>query len=170
MLRNCFFMLLGALLLLVGGMLSERVLPKAVSQWSNSSVNETILDRVICRQLVVVDDIKDARIDRIDYLLKWREEPQRISRQILDRIEERVGNHLSHLESPNLELLAPPVFLYRPLISPSEIYEFMSVHTLVPCAEAISDFSARKDMGGICYMQPRCLPDFCELNEYGIMY
>ena len=57
MLRNGLFMLLGALLVLLGGLL----LPDAVSQWSNSSVEETILDRVICRQLVVVDDIKDYK-------------------------------------------------------------------------------------------------------------
>ena len=54
-----------------------------------------------------------AEIDRIEYLLKRREEPQRISRRILDRIEERVRNYSSHLGQPNLELLAQPVFPYR---------------------------------------------------------
>ena len=54
-----------------------------------------------------------AEVDRIEYLLKRREEPQRISRRILDRIEERVRNYSSHLGQPNLELLAQPVFPYR---------------------------------------------------------
>ena len=61
MFRKGLYMLLGAVLVLVGGLFSESFLPKAVSQWSSSSVNETILDRVICRQLVVVDDIEDAK-------------------------------------------------------------------------------------------------------------
>ena len=61
MLRNCLFALLGAVLILVGGLLSESFLPKVVSQWSKGSVDETILDRVICRQLVVVDNIEDVK-------------------------------------------------------------------------------------------------------------
>ena len=61
MFRKGLYMLLGAVLVLVGGLFSESFLPKAISQWSNNSVEETILDRVICRQLVVVDDIEDAK-------------------------------------------------------------------------------------------------------------
>ena len=111
-----------------------------------------------------------ADIDRIEFFLKRREEPQRISRQILDRIEERVMNHLSHLELPNLELLARPVFPYRPLISPSEIYEFMDVHPLIPFTEADSNFGRRNVTGGVCFMDDRNLLTYCELNEYGIIY
>ena len=61
MFHKGLYMLLGAVLVVVGGLFSESFLPKAVSQWSNSSVEETILDRVICRQLVVVDSVTDVR-------------------------------------------------------------------------------------------------------------
>ena len=81
--------------------------------------------RVYIREGSITQPYELADIGRIEYLLKRRDEPQRISRRILDRIEERVKNHCSHLGMPNLELLAQPVFPYRPLISPSEIYEFM---------------------------------------------
>ena len=92
--------------------------------------------KVYVREGSVTQPYELADIDRIEYLLKRREEPQRIGRRILDRIEERVTNHCSHLDMPNLELIARPVFPYRPLISPSEIYEFMDPHTLVPFAVA----------------------------------
>ena len=60
MLRNCLFMLLRAVLILVGGLLSESLLPKAISQWSHNSVEEVIFDRIYCRQLVVVENKADA--------------------------------------------------------------------------------------------------------------
>ena len=126
--------------------------------------------KVYVRQGSTTPPYELAEIGRIEYLLKRREEPQRISRRILDRIEERVRNHCSHQGLPNLELLARPVFPYRPLISPLEIYEFMRVHPLIPFTEAISDFGTRKVTGGVCYIQRRYPPDFWELNEYGIMY
>ena len=39
-----------------------------------------------------------AETDSIEHLLKRRDEPQRISQQTLDRIEERVRNYNSHLK------------------------------------------------------------------------
>ena len=126
--------------------------------------------KVYVRQGSTTPPYELAEIGRIEYLLKRREEPQRISRRILDRIEERVRNHCSHLELPNLELLAQPVFPYRPLISPSEIYEFMDPHTLVPFAVADSNFGRRNVTGGVCFMGDRSRLTYWELNEYGIIY
>ena len=83
--------------------------------------------KVYVRQGSVTQPYELADIDRIEYLLKRREEPQRIGRRILDRIEERVTNHCSHLDMPNLELIARPVFPYRPIISPTKVYEFMDM-------------------------------------------
>ena len=126
--------------------------------------------KVYVRQGSTTPPYELAEIGRIEYLLKRREEPQRISRRILDRIEERVRNHCSHLELPNLELLAQPVFPYRPLISPSEIYEFMDPHTLVPFAVADSNFGRRNVTGGVCFMGDRSRLTYCEMNQYGIIY
>ena len=126
--------------------------------------------KVYVRQGSTTPPYELAEIGRIEYLLKRREEPQRISRRILDRIEERVRNHCSHLELPNLELLAQPVFPYRPLISPSEIYEFMDVSPLIPFAEADSNIGRRNVTGGVCFMGDRSRLTYWELNEYGIIY
>ena len=128
------------------------------------------LRRVYIREGSITQPYELADIGRIEYLLKRREEPQRTSRRILDRIEERVRNHLSHLELPNLELLARPVFPYRPLISPSEIYEFMDVSPLLPFGEADSNFGRRNVTGGVCFMDDRSRLTYWELNEYGIIY
>lgn len=116
--------------------------------------------------------IKDAGIDRIEYLLKRREEPRRISRQILERIEERVRtmSYRSQLEQPNLTIFARPLFPFRPIIDPSEIYEFMVLHPLIPSTASNINLNTRKVSGGVCYMQTGESLDFWELNEYGIIY
>ena len=126
--------------------------------------------KVYVREGSVTQPYELADIDRIEYLLKRREEPQRIGRRILDRIEERVTNHCSHLDMPNLELIARPVFPYRPIILPSRVYEFMDVTTLIPFAEGDSNFGRRNVTGGVCFMDDRNRLTYCELNEHGIIY
>ena len=126
--------------------------------------------RVYIREGSITQPYELADIGRIEYLLKRRDEPQRISRRILDRIEERVKNHCSHLGMPNLELIARPVFPYRPIILPSRVYEFMDVHTLIPFAEGDSNFGRRNVTGGVCFMDDRNRLTYCELNEHGIIY
>ena len=116
------------------------------------------------------DGYEDASIDKIEYLLKRHEEPQRISRRILERIEERVRDYSSHLEEPNLELIARPVFPYRPMIPPTEIYKFMDVHTLVPFSNSDSNFGRRNVTGGVCYMDDTDGLTYSEMNEYGVIY
>ena len=97
-----------------------------------------------------------ADIDRITYMLKRREDSQIVSRQILDRFEERSGR-IINVDMPNLTVIARPVFPYRPVISTSEIYEL----------HARQSFPPRKVNGGVSYIQEdRCF----ELNEYGVAY
>ena len=126
--------------------------------------------KVYVRQGSTTPPYELAEIGRIEYLLKRREEPQRISRRILDRIAERVRNYSSHLGQPNLELLAQPVFPYRPVILPSEIYKFMDVHPLVPFSGVDSNFGRRNVTGGVCFMDDRNGLTYCEINQYGIIY
>ena len=126
--------------------------------------------KVYVREGSVTHPYELADIDRIEYLLKRREEPQRIGRRILDRIEERVTNHCSHLDMPNLELIARPVFPYRPMTSPSKVYEFMDMHTLIPFAEGDSNFGRRNVTGGVCIIGSKGRLTYWELNEYGIIY
>ena len=126
--------------------------------------------KVYVREGSVTQPYELADIDRIEYLLKRREEPQRIGRRILDRIEERVTNHCSHLDMPNLELIARPVFPYRPIISPTKVYEFMDMHTLIPFSRADSNFGRKNVTGGVCFMDDRNGLTYCEINQYGIIY
>ena len=113
-----------------------------------------------------------AEIGRIEYLLKRREEPQRISRRILDRIEERVrvNSYSSQLERPNLAIFARPVFPYRPIIAPPEIHEFMVSNLSIPSTARNIDLSTKRVTGGACHVSIGDWLHFWELNEHGTIY
>ncbi len=126
--------------------------------------------KVYVREGSVTQPYELADTGRIEYLLKRREEPQRISQRILDRVEERVKNHCSHLDGPNLELIGRPVFPYRPLIAPSQIYEFMYLDPHIPFGGVDGNYGTRNVTGGACFMGARGRLTYWELNEYGIIY
>lgn len=128
--------------------------------------------KVYVREGSVTQPYELADIGRIEYLLKRRDEPERISLRILERIEERVRimSYRSQLELPNLTIFARPLFPFRPIIDPSEIYEFMVLHPLIPSTASNINLDTRKVAGGVCYMQTGESLDFWELNEYGIIY
>ena len=128
--------------------------------------------KVYVREGSVTQPYELADIDRIEYLLKRREEPQRISRRILDRIEERVrvNSYSSQLERPNLAIFARPVFPYRPIIAPPEIYEYMVLHPSIPSTARNIDLSTKKVTGGACHVAKGDWLCFWELNEHGIIY
>ena len=116
-----------------------------------------------------------ATIDRIEYMLKRREKPQELSNRIINRIEERITDYwsLTSQPVPNLTLIARPLFPYRPLISPSEIYEYMRKQSSNPRSRVLfndhsADFGARQVSGGVCFVGAS-IP-YQELNEYGIIY
>ena len=113
-----------------------------------------------------------AEVDRIEHLLKRREEPQRISRRILERIEERVQASVcrSQLERPNLGIYARPVFPYRPIITPLGIYEYMVQHPLIPATARNADLSTKRVTGGTYHLEKGDWLRFWELNEHGIIY
>ena len=128
--------------------------------------------KVYVRQGSTTPPYELAEIGRIEYLLKRREEPQRISRQILDRIEERVrvNSYSSQLERPNLAIFARPVFPYRPIIAPPEIYEYMVSHPSIPSTARNIDLSTKKVTGGAFHVAKGDWLCFWELNEHGIIY
>ena len=116
-----------------------------------------------------------ATIDRIEYMLKRREKPQKLSNRIINRIEERITDYwsLKNQPVPNLTLIARPIFPYRPLMSPSEIYEYMRKQSSNPRSRVLfsdhsPDFGARQVSGGVCFVGAS-IP-YQELNEYGIIY
>lgn len=125
-----------------------------------------------------------AEIDRIQYMLKRRDDSQNITRGILKRIEQRsesslylgppASNAMSPCldkDSPNLTVVACPVFSYRSIISTGDIYGFAEkIHQ----HEYYQSNSISRVAGGVC-LQTLARIDgasftFRELNEYGIIY
>ena len=101
-------------------------------------------------------EYKLADMDRLAYMFKRREDSQVVARQIFDRIKGRTGRYFS-IETPDLTIIAKPVFPYRPVISVSDIY---GLHQVLP-------IPIRRVEGGVsCINDGKCL----ELNKYGIVY
>ena len=107
-------------------------------------------------------EYKLAEMDRIAYMFKRREDSQAIARQILDRIEKRVeafsNTNASNiaLNVPNITVIAKPVFPYRPVISREDIFQPRQ--------------SWKRVTGGAYILSEDEYGDYCELNEYGIVY
>ena len=111
------------------------------------------------------DEPQLSEIDRIEYMLKRREDSQTTTRQILERIEERVKS-LFRTNEPNLTVVARPVFPYRPVIATADIYDFASKNGLV-----WNDYSSRVAGGfSVSTIRHEDLYQYWELNEYGIVY
>ena len=130
-------------------------------------------------------ELKLAEVDQIEYMLKRREDSQITTRQILERIEERIESSLeinppdldrnsAYLDTslPNLTVIARPVFPYRPIISTRDIYDFTESNIF--CRGYRSLVSRSRVAGGL-FTQTSAIMDgvsytYRELNEYGIVY
>ena len=113
-----------------------------------------------------------AEIDRIEYMLKRREDSQTTIRQICNRTEERIISFFSTNE-PNITVVVHPIFPYRPIMSTGDIYEFIKMRNSIPFNEWEIDFGTRRVEGGVCFMGNmgnRSGSNYWELNEYGVAY
>lgn len=126
--------------------------------------------RVYIRLESITPPYELAEIDRIEYLLKRRDEPREICQNILNRIDRRQVAQRSSPEHPNLALYSHPIFPYRPVISTAEIHEHMYRAVGIPHRLGDPEFGTRKVSGGVCYMGIEVHNEFWELNEYGIIY
>ena len=108
--------------------------------------------------------LKLAEIDRIEYMLKRREDSQATTRQIIKRTNERIESLFDTTE-PNLTVIAHPMFPYRPVISTGDIFEFARQNQLQwrYSSRVAGGFYASTDRRYDSY-------SYCELNEYGIVY
>ena len=99
----------------------------------------------------VINPYELAKIERIEYLLTRRQDTQKVTQQILARIDG--GRKLDSVDSvPTITIVARPVFPYRPVISPSKIWDLfrhVDVKNRVP--------------GGICIVNT-------VFHETGIVY
>ena len=125
--------------------------------------------RVYIRTGSVTQPYELAEIDRIEYLLKRREDSQIVVQQILERIEERVSAFCD-LEQPDLTVIARPVFPYRPIIQLRDIYDF--AHSQPRIVGTIGGESRlRQVSGGVLQLWgERDSYSYWELNQYGIVY
>lgn len=99
-----------------------------------------------------------AEMNRIEYLLNRRQDTQEITKQILDRIEQRI-NRNGDMDAPSITVIARPVYPYRPVISAPAIYELF---------RAWSD--KKRVAGGVACFLHRSSDLDLEINEYGIIY
>ena len=114
--------------------------------------------RIYMRTGSITQPYELSDIDRITYMLKRRENPQTVARQILDRIGVRAGRRFRPSpDKPDLTIIAKPVFPHRPVISTSDIYRL--------CERKL--FPLRRVEGGVS-----CVEDsrYLEFNEYGVVY
>ena len=99
-----------------------------------------------------------AEIDYIEYLLNRRQDTQGITQQIVEQIEVRT-HKFCNPGMPNMTVMFRPVFPYRPVISPSEIYELFKDWPRVT-----------RVVGGVSCLSEQKSERNLELNEYGLIY
>ena len=141
--------------------------------------------RVYIRTGSITQPYELAEIDRIEYMLKHREESQEITQQILKRIEERIelsrgfesrdlDRNSPYLDTnfPNLTVIAHPVFPYHPIISTRDISHFVKNNPFL--GPFYSSDSSSRVAGGLfsrtLAKMDTDLYTYRELNEYGIVY
>lgn len=131
--------------------------------------------RVYIRTGSITQPYELAEIDRIEYMLKRREDSQIVHQQIRDRTDERVIS-LFDTNKPNITVVAQPVFPHRPIISTGDIYEFIRMNNSIRTNRSIpfndweGHFGTRRVAGGVCFIGSTSNILYSELNEYGIVY
>ena len=120
--------------------------------------------KVYIRTGSVSQPYKLADIDRIEYMLKRREDSKIIYGQILNQIEERV-NSFHDPKKPSIRAIARPKFPYKPIISTREIHDFMGMEG------GFGHITLSRVPGGaISRSHSHTNSDYWELNDHGIVY
>ena len=119
--------------------------------------------RVYIRTGSITQPYNYAEIDRIEYMLKLREDSQIVTQQILDRTEKRI-EYLAKTDLPPLTVTAHPVYPYRPIISTAAVYTFAKEKECL--------WNPFRVTGGIYSLSQgnTNLPHYWEFNEHAIVY
>lgn len=99
-----------------------------------------------------------AELDLIEYLLNRRKDTQGVAQQIIDRIEDRT-KQFCDMDVSSMTVSARPIYPYRPVISPTAIYELFEGWAHV-----------KRVTGGVACFVDRSSDLDLEINEYGIVY
>ena len=99
-----------------------------------------------------------AQMDYIEYLLNRRQDQEGVIEQIINKIESRT-QQFCDTDKTSLTIVARPVFLHRPVISPPNIYELYRAWTGI-----------RRVPGGIVWVSQASRTQNFEVNEHGIVY
>ncbi len=99
-----------------------------------------------------------TELNHIEYLFKRRQDPDSIIEPIINEIEART-QQFCDTTMRNMTVIIRPVLPYRPVISPSEIFELFQ-----------NWVGVKRVVGGIsCLLEPNSERNL-ELNEYGLLY
>ncbi len=99
-----------------------------------------------------------AEMNRIEYLLNRRQDTQEITKQTLDRIEQRIKKN-GDMDAPSITVIARPVYPYRPVISATAIYKLFKTWS-----------DKKRVAGGVACFFGQSSDSDLEINEYGIVY
>lgn len=102
---------------------------------------------------------KLSDIDRIEYMLKRREGAEQTFQRVLAQCKE-IGkdNDANNILRPQIGASIHPIFTYRPLMAPAEIYDIFFDNTI------------RRVQGGVAWARYNNKTDYTVINEYGIVY
>ena len=113
-----------------------------------------------------------AEIDRIEYMLKRREKPEKLSdelkRRAFDRLKKLLGGHLGP-HAPALSISISSPFPYQPLISLDRLYTFCNSGNYYSPLRSLNNPERVAD--GVCKFYGN-VSDFSytEVNHYGLVF
>lgn len=113
-----------------------------------------------------------AEIDRIEYVLKRREKPERLKNELMgeaqDRLQKLLGGHFGP-HAPALSLSIVPPFPYQPLISLDKLYTFCNSGNYYSPIRHVGD--PKRVADGICKFHGNVRDySYTEINHYGLVF
>ncbi len=113
-----------------------------------------------------------AEIDRIEYMLKRREQPEKLKeelgRRALDRLKNLLGGHFGP-HAPALSVAISPLFPYQPLISLDKLYSTCNSGDYYAPLRSLNN--PKRVADGICKFYGNVTNfSYTEVNHYGFVF
>ncbi|MDE0187334.1 MAG: TIR domain-containing protein [Candidatus Poribacteria bacterium] len=146
--------------------LQDRTFQSAVT---NESAGIDSPNTTITRNGEITRSHQNEESDKFLNMHDRRDDLQIVTPQIFEQMEERAETTF-RTSAPNLTVKVRPALPHRPIISTSDIYEFMKVEPSIPFNDWADEFGTKKVKGGVCFMGIPGSSIYWELNEHGIIY